>query len=58
MVSARTICPCSFLFYCPKQKYIVYFIYYGNEGTSSAGSDADRYVIIKKLLGFIFEIIP
>jgi hypothetical protein len=31
---------------------LVYFIHYGNEGTSSSVSDVDRYVIIRKVTRF------
>jgi hypothetical protein len=35
----------------------IYSIYYGNDGASSAVSDVDRYVIIRKLQHSIFDII-
>jgi hypothetical protein len=36
----------------------LYSILYGVEGASSPVSDVDTYVIIKKFLGFIFNILP
>lgn len=36
----------------------VYSICCGNEGTSSKANDADRYVIIRNFLEFIFNVLP
>jgi hypothetical protein len=38
--------------------FVVHFICYGKESASSSVSDADRYVIIRKLLHSNFNIAP
>jgi hypothetical protein len=37
---------------------VVYFIHCENEGVPSSVSDVHRYVIIRKLLGSMFNILP
>jgi hypothetical protein len=40
-----------------KRKKIIYSIYYGNESASSSVNDVDRYVIIRKLLDSILNVL-
>jgi hypothetical protein len=41
-----------------RQVQFLYFVYDGNEDASSSVSDVHHYIIIRKLLDFIYNILP